>query len=231
MKFSQLSILAINTIAVIFLAPAIAFSQPERPNRLQPNLTEAQKQQMQSLRASTRTQINAVLTPMQKTQLESAIKSGTRPQAAMQALNLSKDQKSKMRVIRESIKTQRQALLTPEQRQQLEKSRANRPNLNLSEDQRQKMQALRQNTRQKISAILTPEQKAQFDQAKGQNKNEQGKRRGDRNMASLNLTEDQKAQIKTIRDASKQEVQAILTPTQLQELQKMREQRGNRQDK
>ena len=93
------------------------------------------------------------------------------------------------------------------------------------------MQALRQNTRQKISAILTPEQKAQFDQAKGQNKNEQGKRRGDRNMASLNLTEDQKAQIKTIREASKQEVQAILTPTQLQELQKMREQRENRQDK
>ena len=50
-------------------------------------------------------------------------------------------------------------------------------------------------------------------------------------MASLNLTEDQKAQIKTIREASKQEVQAILTPTQLQELQKMREQRGNRRNK
>jgi Spy/CpxP family protein refolding chaperone len=80
MKFSKFSIIALNTLAVIFLAPTIPFGMPSdafgqpsdrlqsNKNRPELNLTEAQKQQMQSLKQNSRTQINAVLTDAQKTQ-------------------------------------------------------------------------------------------------------------------------------------------------------------------
>ncbi len=247
MKFSQFSVVAMSSLALIFLAPAISSSQPSdrlnqnmrsemksnmRANKPDLNLTEAQKQQMQSLKESTRTKINAVLTDAQRTQLEAAIKSGTKPRQAMRSLNLSADQKTRVRAIKEAVKIQKQALLTPEQKQKLQESRANRPDkrsrsklskLNLTEEQKQKMQAIRQNTQQKISTILTPEQKAQIKQSKA------SKNRGsDRKslMASLNLQENQKAQIKTIREVSKKEIQSILTPTQLQEFNQMGERRG-----
>ena len=56
-----------------------------------------------------------------------------------------------------------------------------------------------------------------------------GGKSGDRrpNWNSLNLQAEQKAQIKAIREASKLEIKAILTPTQLQEFNQRGDRRGN----
>ncbi|AFY74372.1 hypothetical protein Syn7502_02387 [Synechococcus sp. PCC 7502] len=224
MKLSS-SFIAVNTLALIFLTPAIAFSQPSDrpPEQNRPefkqldwqrldrelNLTETQKQQMKALRDNTRTQINAVLTTEQKSQLEAAIKSGTNPRQAMRSLNLSDAQKTRIKAIKESEKAKRDALLTSEQKQKLEKLRASRPQLNLTAEQKQKMQAIRTNTREKIAEVLTPEQKIQF---------EQNKKPSDRRELMNSLQEDQKSKIRAIRAEAKQEIASILTPAQLQEL-------------
>ncbi len=134
MKLSKFSAIAINTLALMFLAPAIAFSQPA--DRLQLNLTDAQKQQMKSIHQNTRTQISALLTDAQKIQLETAIKSGTKPREAMRALNLSADQKSKIRAIKQAERTQREALLTPEQKQKITDAKGKRPRPNFADEQK-----------------------------------------------------------------------------------------------
>ncbi|NJR52331.1 MAG: hypothetical protein HC780_24915 [Leptolyngbyaceae cyanobacterium CSU_1_3] len=50
-----------------------------------------------------------------------------------------------------------------------------------------------------------------------------------RGLRSLNLNDDQKAKIKTIMQASRQEIESILTPAQLEQMRQMRPQ--NRRNK
>ncbi|WP_373528562.1 Spy/CpxP family protein refolding chaperone [Nostoc sp.] len=96
------------------------------------NLTDAQKTQIQTIRQSSRAQMEAVFTPEQKAKLEAAKQArrdqrqagqeqpGQRPQKGKFAdLNLTEAQKTQMRQIRESEKQQIQAVLTPEQQQKL----------------------------------------------------------------------------------------------------------------
>ena len=110
-----------------------------------------------------------------------------------------------------------------------------KPKLNLSADQKAKLKQIREATESKISAILTPEQRQQRDTLKQQHQAQRqsgqsrmGKKGGDRSMAALNLSADQKAQISEIRKQSKQEMDAVFTPEQLQQLknrQQLRKQR------
>ena len=100
-------------------------------------LSEQQKTQMQEIRRNTRAQMEAILTPEQKQQLQAAKQArqgqpreqtgqGQRSKKGFASLNLTEEQKTKMREIRESEKNQIQGILTPEQRQQLQQFQQNR---------------------------------------------------------------------------------------------------------
>ncbi len=87
------------------------------------NLTEEQKAQLRQIKASTRAQIEAVLTEEQKTQLQTARQQGQKPGKNFSSLNLTDEQKSKIRAIRQEARRQMNAVLTTEQRQQLQQQR------------------------------------------------------------------------------------------------------------
>jgi Spy/CpxP family protein refolding chaperone len=98
--------------------------------------------------------------------------------------------------------------------------------LNLTDAQKAEMQTIKSNTRAQIEAILTPEQKATLQAAKearqGQRQAGQGQR-GKKGWANLNLSEEQKTQMREIQEASKEQMLAVLTPEQRQQMQEMRQ--------
>jgi periplasmic protein CpxP/Spy len=100
-------------------------------------LSEEQKTKIKEIRRNSRTQMEAILTPEQKQQLETAKQErqgqprqargqGERGKKDWASLNLTPDQKTKMREIRESEKNQIQAILTPQQQQQFKEFQDNR---------------------------------------------------------------------------------------------------------
>jgi Spy/CpxP family protein refolding chaperone len=106
------------------------------------NLTEAQKAQLKQIRESARSQIDAILTPEQKAQLDAAKQQrqqrqpgeqgqsrqqGQKPRGKWAALNLTADQKARIQAVRQDAKQKMNAVLTAEQRQQLEQRRQQRP--------------------------------------------------------------------------------------------------------
>jgi periplasmic protein CpxP/Spy len=106
--------------------------------------------------------------------------------------------------------------------------------LGLTEKQKADIQVIHRNTRTKIEGILTQEQKdklkAAFAARQAQRPaGQQGPRqRGQGPWKDLNLTEQQKAQMKQIRDSSKQQIEAILTPEQQAKLKQLHEQARSR---
>jgi len=86
------------------------------------NLTEAQKEQMQQLRAKHRQQMQALLTPDQRSELEAARAEGRRPNK----LNLSEAQKDQMRSLRAQHREEMLAVLTPDQQATWQTLRAQR---------------------------------------------------------------------------------------------------------
>lgn len=110
---------------------------PKRGVKL--NLTEAQKAQLKQIRQSTRSQMDAILTPEQKAQLNAAKQQrqqrqsgeqrqpGQKPRDKWAALNLTADQKARIQAVRQDAKQKMDAVLTAEQRQQLEQRRQQRP--------------------------------------------------------------------------------------------------------
>jgi Spy/CpxP family protein refolding chaperone len=129
-RIIAISLLALGLMggyAMPSYAQAPAPAQNDLPQRPKLNLTSAQKEQMLALRESTRQKIQAVLTPEQRRQYESATLAGIPRRQVMKSLNLTEAQKQEMRAIREQSRQQRLSILTPEQRAQLEQFRQNRP--------------------------------------------------------------------------------------------------------
>ena len=92
--------------------------------------------------------------------------------------------------------------------------------LNLTPEQQQQIRQIRQNARAQIQQVLTPQQRQQLSQLRNQDPKQ---RRAA--MKQLNLTEAQKAQIRQIRAQTRQQIKAILTPEQRQQLAAWRQQR------
>jgi periplasmic protein CpxP/Spy len=87
------------------------------------NLTADQKAKLEQLKANSRSQIQAVLTPEQR---QAAQTNQGRRQEIMkgwESLNLTSDQKAKIQAIRQSSQQQFNAILTPEQQSQLKSGR------------------------------------------------------------------------------------------------------------
>ena len=97
-------------------------------------LSDSQKAQIKQIRASTRAQIQQIITPEQEQAFKTAIQNHQGFKAARQALNLTDDQKSQLKQLKESERDQINAILTPEQQTQLEQLhqqwRANHPQPN-----------------------------------------------------------------------------------------------------
>lgn len=91
--------------------------------------------------------------------------------------------------------------------------------LNLTPEQQQRIQQIRQNARTQMQQILTPEQRQQLSQLQGQPPAQ--KRASLRN---LNLTDAQKERMKQIRTSTRQQIEALLTPEQRQQLEARRQQ-------
>ncbi len=86
------------------------------------SLTPEQRERIRQIRESAKQQMQAILTPEQRAQLETARQQGQRPQR----LNLTEQQRQQMQQIRESTRQQVEAVLTPEQRARAEQLRQQR---------------------------------------------------------------------------------------------------------
>ncbi|MBU7583590.1 MAG: P pilus assembly/Cpx signaling pathway, periplasmic inhibitor/zinc-resistance associated protein [Nostoc sp. TH1S01] len=109
--------------------------------------------------------------------------------------------------------------------------------LGLSEAQKSQIEQIQRNTRTQIENVFTPEQKAKIKAAiearraeRQANPGQRLGRRGGKDFADLNLTEAQKAQIRQIRESSKQQIEAVLTPEQKTKLQQLHQNRQQRRE-
>jgi periplasmic protein CpxP/Spy len=83
------------------------------------NLTADQKAKMEQLRAASRTQMEAILTPAQQQQAKAWKEQREAMGGKWQSLNLTADQKAKMKAIRQASEAQFKTILTPEQQTKL----------------------------------------------------------------------------------------------------------------
>jgi Spy/CpxP family protein refolding chaperone len=178
------------------------------------NLTPAQQAKMAELRATTRSQIEAVLTPEQRQKFSQlkAQRQATRQGRKGMMMNLTTDQRARLKAIRESNQAQFTAILTPAQQAQLPQRggwrRGGMTALNLTPEQQTKFQQLRAAARSQMQAVLTPAQQQQFKTIRERRQSMGG------TWKSLNLTTEQQAKIQTIRQSSDRQLNAILTPEQ-----------------
>ena len=83
------------------------------------NLTTDQKVKMKELRATSRAQMEAILTPAQQQQAKVWQEGARSRRTAWASLNLTTEQKTKIAAIRKASREQFQATLTPEQQAKL----------------------------------------------------------------------------------------------------------------
>jgi Spy/CpxP family protein refolding chaperone len=87
------------------------------------NLTADQKAKLEQLKADSRTQIQAVLTPEQRQKAQTNQGQRQEMSKEWQSLNLTSDQKAKIRAIRQASQQEFNAILTPEQQSKLKSGR------------------------------------------------------------------------------------------------------------
>jgi periplasmic protein CpxP/Spy len=107
----------------------VAQATDKKPNREkfaeELGLTDTQKSELQKIRQETRTAIQGVLTPEQRTQWEAAKNNRQARREGLKALNLSEEQRASIKKIKEDSKAKMDAVLTAEQKQKIEQMRQN----------------------------------------------------------------------------------------------------------
>jgi periplasmic protein CpxP/Spy len=86
-------------------------------------LTSVQQRQVQQIRQETQVQILTILTPEQRTQLNTAIAADQKPQQALMTMDLSFEQKNKLKKVMQTQKQKAMAILTPQQKLQLRQNK------------------------------------------------------------------------------------------------------------
>ena len=136
-----------TTVALATLVPGIAFSQPSTPNT--PNtrpatpanpsnrppsieealkLTPQQVQQIRDILVKRQEQIEAVLTPAQRSSFTQAVQAGQNPGLVLRSFNLETEKIARIRSIVQSSNENIKNVLTPEQLQLLQNQvQPNRP--------------------------------------------------------------------------------------------------------
>lgn len=219
--------LAISAVAIpTALAQAGAAGPGRRPDLSELNLTEEQQAQIDSIRATERQQMDAILTADQKARLETARTNQENPRQVFETLNLTDDQRAQMRTIHASAREQMDATLTAEQRQQLAQHRPplgegrgpGLSELNLTAEQQAQIDRIHESAKTQMAAILTADQRTQLETARANQENPH------QAFESLNLTDDQKAQLRSIHESTREQVDAVLTAEQRQQLEQHRPQ-------
>lgn len=100
--------------------------------------------------------------------------------------------------------------------------------LGLTDAQKAKMQEIKRNTRAEMDKVLTTEQKEQLKAAmqerRGQRSQGEGRGKWKKDVfTSLNLTEAQKTQMRQIKESSRKQMEAVLTPAQREQLKQMQQ--------
>ena len=90
------------------------------------NLTPEQKAKMEQLRASARTQMDAILTSAQQQQAKARQERRQAMGDTWKSLNLTTEQQAKIKAIRQSSAQQLNAILTPEQQTKLKSFKRDR---------------------------------------------------------------------------------------------------------
>jgi len=124
---------AVGAVAIPSLVSAQSSTQNSTEKRKprqgegwkQLNLTEAQKAQIKTIRASAKTRRQSVFTTEQRAIMAQARQSGDL-KGVRKSLNLTDAQKQQMKAIAEDTKTQMKNVLTPAQQQQLEQMKQQR---------------------------------------------------------------------------------------------------------
>lgn len=135
-----------TALAISAVAPALSQSTPTAPAQRNPmhrldflNLTSEQQARIKQIRQSERSQIDAILTPEQKAQLQQerqnrkpptgqnpappAGENQGKPPTPFASLNLTAEQRSRIEAIMRSSREQMDAVLTAQQRQLLQQHR------------------------------------------------------------------------------------------------------------
>lgn len=111
--------------ALIAIAPfsaQLAQAQPARqlyPMLTGLELTQPQQAQLQVMANQTRSQIEQILRPEQRTALQTALSQGQPLPQAISSMNLTNEQTAQLRQVLQAARQQAASILTPEQKQQL----------------------------------------------------------------------------------------------------------------
>ncbi|MEO1590405.1 MAG: hypothetical protein AAFU71_03820 [Cyanobacteria bacterium J06632_22] len=231
LKTIALAVVSLSLIAGVRAAQAVPSQAVEALN-----LTEQQQAELDSLRAETRSQIEAILTDEQRAAVQSSLDAGEPMRQALRSLDLTEQQRSDIRTVAEGSREAGRDILTPEQQAQLEARRGERragrkggiealaEALNLTEDQKAQFETLRTNTRTEVEGVLTEEQISTFRSTLGDGDDFRAA------MRSLDLSDSQRTALRGIFESSRESAQDILTEEQQQQLSEIRaDRRQNRQ--
>jgi periplasmic protein CpxP/Spy len=112
-------LLSVATTALAVFPMPLIFAQPTAPETEQnsprqsrwDNLSPEQQAQIKQIKQSSRAQIDAILTPEQRSQVEAARSRGEKPKQFMTTLNLTETQKAQIQAIRQQSRQQIQAIV------------------------------------------------------------------------------------------------------------------------
>ncbi len=104
MKSKLMPILAASAIFTLAL-PLAANACGDKKN-----LTQAQRVQMEQVKDNARSQVEAVLTPQQQGEFQSAVEDGQKMRSAVASLNLSEEQQTQVNEIMKVSKEQKRAI-------------------------------------------------------------------------------------------------------------------------
>lgn len=193
------------------------------------NLTEAQQEQLQSIRDDAQTQMLNVLTEAQRTELETALEAGEPLPRALRDLDLSDEQRQQLRAIHETNHEAARNVFTDEQRQQLRAMMPERgfggrggkggmmlEQLNLTDEQQAQIDAIRDDAKAQSLNVLTDAQRAEVESSL---EADEPLHHG---MRDLDLSEEQRQQLRAIHEASHEAVENVLTDEQRQQLETAR---------
>lgn len=109
------------TILVGSISPAMAITGSRLERMAEKlSLTDSQKNQIEQIFTSTRSQIQNVLTPEQREQLQTVKQRGMKNRGVFRSLNLSEEQKQQIKNIRQNNRQQISQILSPEQRKTMQ---------------------------------------------------------------------------------------------------------------
>ena len=120
-------ILSATILVSPMVVPMTAQAQPAQISQVFPalagvNLSEAQISQMEQLRAQTRSQVNAIVSPQQRQNFFGELQAGNGLKDAIAAANLSDSQRTQVRGILGQSRQEAAQILTVQQRRQLLKN-------------------------------------------------------------------------------------------------------------